>query len=215
MMKKPAMRIVPYSVTLALLGALAVQASLARERVGHRGTAHSVHTSTPNAPKGGRPATEVRQIQTGERETLETPMTVWRHSAGSRTSARETQSVRIAPIAHPRAPATPAASNIVHRNAIGVRVTSGDVTQKYSIQPFAHPPIKPGSVPSSGIGTVAAGNQGGVRGVTVNGSPNFATFSRGTIGSPTPTRLGTPQPGIGGPPRVAAGINGSTFRPKR
>ena len=214
-MKKPMMRIVPYSVTVALLGALAVQASLARERVGHRGTAHSVHTSVPNAPKGGRPATEAWQVQTGERETLETPMTVWRHSAGSHNGARDGQNVRIVPMAHPPVPAMSAASNIAHRNAIGVQVTSGDVIHRYNVQPFTHPPIKPGSVPASGIGVVAAGNPGGVRGMTVNGSPNFATFSRGTIGSPTPTRLGTPQPGIGGPPRVAAGINGSTFRPKR
>jgi hypothetical protein len=209
------MRIVLYSVTMALLGALAVQASLARERVGHRRTAHSVHTSSPNAPRVGRPAAEAGQVHAGEKETRETPMTVWRRSAGSHTGAREEQNLRIVPMAHPPVPAIAAASNIAHRNAIGVQVTSGDVTQRYNVQPFAHPPIKPGSVPASGMGVVAAGNPGGMRGMTLNGSSNFATFSRGTIGSPTPTHLGTPQPGIGGPPRVAAGINGSTFRPKR
>lgn len=214
-MKNPAIGFVLYSVTAALFGALIVQASLARERVGHGGTAHSLHAASPNASKPGGPATEGGQVETGERETLDTPMSVWRHGPASRTAVHEGQYVRIVPIPHPRAPATPAAPNIVHRNAIGLRVTGGVVTQRSNVQPFAYPPIKPGFVPASGIGTVATGNLSAVRATTANGSQNFATFSRGTIGGSAPTRLGTPQPGVGGPVRVVGGINGSTFRPRR
>ncbi len=214
MMKKSAMRLVLYSVTAALLGVVAVQGSLARERFGHRVTAHSVQSSPAKTANDQRPTTGSKQAGTEGRETLDVPMTVWRRGEGRQTSAPKTQNIRIVPIAHPHPPAAPAALNFAHRNAIGLEVTRGDMIERNSIQSYSRPPMKPGSVPASAIGSVANRSMGGMPTAGANSKPNFTTLSRGGIGGPT-TGLGTPRPGVGGPTRLVAGINGSTFPPKR
>ncbi|MGD0026471.1 MAG: hypothetical protein ABSC37_17925 [Xanthobacteraceae bacterium] len=177
-------------------------------------------------PKGegaGAGAKDVDSIESRARDLNEIDTWITMHSRrpGSRLDkAREVKPIlKIGSLGnlHVRRAPAPGASNFVARNAIGLSVARHEVIQGPNGERFNfRPPAQSPAAAASGTGSFAAANRGlgGTRIVGQNSSPTVTALSRGRIDGALLIRPGLAPSGVGGPAKVVAGINGTTFRPK-
>jgi hypothetical protein len=130
--------------------------------------------------------------------------------------------LKFSPPAIHREPA-PAAASPVYRNAIGLPAGRPEETPRVGFAPPSSPagPQSPGGMLPGGataIGRPAAGigPGGDLKIVHPNLTPTVTAFapSRGRIDGTALIRPGAAVAGVGGPAKVAGGINGTTVRPK-